>query len=132
LVSYLNSPDLKRIPALSWGQELDVTDSIVIHNGGEFSRWGYTSYGCGLEARRYGSFGGGAEPGEPVYVGRSRTHPRVVIIRTGNRAVRAFHEDGRFISSVNVVGAKYPPEATSFGDALPNSANVKPGTAPVR
>jgi hypothetical protein len=98
LVSYLRSSSLKRLPALPWGAAIDVTDNIVIHNGGEFSRWGSVSYGGLIEARRGGSIGGGMAAEGPIFVGRSRTHPHVVIIRVGDDWVGAFHEDGRFLT----------------------------------
>ena len=95
LVALLESPDIQRVSTFPY----DVTDSIVIVNGGSFSRWGYATSGGGIriEARRGGSFGGGNFDG-PIYVGNSSRHPQIVFIRIGKQCVRAFHKDGRFIS----------------------------------
>lgn len=99
LTTALQSLDLKRVAAFP----AEVSDSIVIVSGGVFSRWGCTSSGPGIriETRRGATIGVG-EGKDTVYVGRSLTRPRVVLIRMGNRWVGVFHEDGRFISSAYV------------------------------
>ena len=98
LIAALESSDLKKISMFP----AEVTDSIVIVNGGQFSRWGYVSSGGGIriEARRGGTFCEGED--ETVYVGRCKTNPQLVFIRIGNSVgtgLCVFHEDGRLLSS---------------------------------
>jgi hypothetical protein len=98
LASYLKSPGLRRISEFP----CHVTEEVVAVNGGEFSRWGCTTYGGGMRlvTRRYGKVELTAEPNQPLFVGRSRSHPRAVIIRVRNERVQVCDDQGLFISGV--------------------------------
>ena len=94
LISALKSSELKEISTFP----ADITDNLVIVDGGTFSRWGTTSGGEGIriEAR----FGGSISVGngtDVVHVGRWKSDPQIVLIRLGNCWIGAFHEDGRYI-----------------------------------
>ncbi len=97
----LTDAAMEKVPAFP----AEITDSIVIVNGGTFSRWGRTASGTmiSVEARHGGSIAVG-QPGETVYVGRSKDDHKVVFIRIANRWVGAFYEDGRYLCSAHIGG----------------------------
>jgi hypothetical protein len=105
LLSYLDSAELRRLAPPPPGGQVEIAEGVVARNGGEFNRWGRTSGGDGLaiETRRDCATLRLGPAGTPVYVGRSRAHPRVVVVRTGRDWVGAFHEDGRIISAATIV-----------------------------
>jgi len=101
LASYVGGAGLERVPALARGAHVDISEGIVLQNGGEFSRWGRTEDEAGLtlERRRGAAVNlAGAATGA-VFFGRSRTRPRVVVIAYGGRCVSAYHEDGRLLAN---------------------------------
>jgi hypothetical protein len=96
LASYLDSPDLKRISQLP----CEIAEDFVLVGPGEYTRWGRTTKGTGL---RFVSPGDGARAStlradDPIFVGRSGSHPRAVIFRVGRQRVSVLDEHGTVIS----------------------------------
>jgi len=79
----------------------DVTDNLVVRNGGSFSRWGYTSSGDAvfIEAKRGGTIGAGGI-NEAVFISRKRDNPNVIFIRIENGWLGVFDTEGHYLSSL--------------------------------